>query len=180
MKNSHSVQLNGYPLQIDSPIVPTNPPHTYIFRKLTNLYSVRLTVAEKPVTFQLIDTAGQVSSFQNSTCENTEHLSQEQFNVIRRLSYHQSNIFLVCFNLIDPISFQNVKERWLPELKEHAPKVPFILVGLKSDGRTLSKTKSVKTDEGEQMARKIGAKCYVECSACTQVRVCSHSIKHFD
>jgi len=119
-----------------------------------DFYTVRLTVAEKPVTFQLIDTAG-----------------QEQFNVIRRLSYHQSNIFLVCFNLIDPISFQNVKERWLPELKEHAPKVPFILVGLKSDGRGLSKTKSVKTDEGEQMARKIGAKCYVECSACTQKNV---------
>ena len=94
---------------------------------------------------------------------------KEQFNVIRRLSYHQSNIFLVCFNLIDPISFQNVKERWIPELKEHAPKVPFILVGLKSDGRTLSKAKSVKTDEGEAMARKVGAKCYVECSACTQV-----------
>lgn len=119
-----------------------------------DFYTVRLTVADKPVTFQLIDTAG-----------------QEQFNVIRRLSYHQSNIFLVCFNLIDPISFQNVKERWIPELKEHAPKVPFILVGLKSDGRTLSKAKSVKTDEGEAMARKVGAKCYVECSACTQKNV---------
>ena len=77
----------------------------------------------------------------------------------------------MCFNLIDPISFQNVKERWIPELKEHAPKVPFILVGLKSDGRTLSKAKSVKTDEGEAMARKVGAKCYVECSACTQVTI---------
>jgi len=119
-----------------------------------DFYTVRLTVADKPITFQLIDTAG-----------------QEQFNVIRRLSYHQSNIFLVCFNLIDPVSFQNVKERWIPELKEHAPKVPFLLVGLKSDGRNLSKAKSIKTEEGENLARKIGAKCYVECSACTQKNV---------
>jgi small GTP-binding protein len=132
--------------------------------QLLNHFSlVRLTVADKPITFQLFDTAG-----------------QEQFNVIRRLAYPQTNIFLLCFNLVDQISFQNVKEKWVPELREFAPKVPIILVGLQSDERNVhpmkwsqgsQKSKPIKTEEGELLARKIGAKKYMECSACTQKNV---------
>ena len=107
-----------------------------------------------------------------------EPIFQEQFNVIRRLAYPQTNIFLLCFNLVDQISFQNVKEKWVPELREYAPKVPIILVGLQSDERNVhpmkwsqgsQKSKPIKTEEGELLARKIGAKKYMECSACTQV-----------
>jgi len=128
-----------------------------------DFYTVRLTVADKPITFQLFDTAG-----------------QEQFNVIRRLAYPQTNIFLLCFNLVDQISFQNVKEKWVPELREFAPKIPIILVGLQSDERNVhpmkwsqgsQKSKPIKTEEGELLARKIGAKKYMECSACTQKNV---------
>lgn len=79
---------------------------------------------------------------------------------------------------MDQISFQNVKEKWVPELREYAPKVPIILVGLQSDERNVhpmkwsqgsQKSKPIKTEEGEMLARKIGAKKYMECSACTQV-----------
>ena len=98
--------------------------------------------------------------------------------MIRRLAYPQTNIFLLCFNLVDQISFQNVKEKWVPELREFAPKIPIILVGLQSDERNVhpmkwsqgsQKSKPIKTEEGELLARKIGAKKYMECSACTQV-----------
>ncbi|KUF91923.1 hypothetical protein AM588_10004268 [Phytophthora nicotianae] len=45
-------------------------------------------------------------------------------------------------------SFENVKSKWLPEIRHHAPGVPFILVGTKSDLRddeeTLEKLKEKK------------------------------------
>lgn len=130
-----------------------------------DFYTVQLTVEERPITFQLFDTAG-----------------QEQFNVIRRLSYHDTQIFLLCFNLVDPVSFQNIKERWIPELKEYSAKgIPFILVGLQSDERNVApmkwsnqkknRLKPIKTEEGEALAKKIGARRYMECSACTQKNV---------
>uniref|UniRef100_G1ND39 Ras homolog family member Q n=5 Tax=Neognathae TaxID=8825 RepID=G1ND39_MELGA len=56
-----------------------------------------------------------------------------------------TDVFLICFSVVNPASFQNVKEEWVPELKEYAPNVPFLLVGTQ-----------------------IGAYCYVECSALTQ------------
>jgi GTPase SAR1 family protein len=45
-------------------------------------------------------------------------------------------------------SFENVKSKWLPEIRHHAPGVPFILVGPKSDRRddeeTLDKLREKK------------------------------------
>lgn len=45
-------------------------------------------------------------------------------------------------------SFENVKLKWLPEIRHHAPGVPFILVGTKSDLRddedTLEKLREKK------------------------------------
>ena len=43
----------------------------------------------------------------------------------------KANVFILCFNLVDPNSFQNVREKWINELNEYAPNVPIILVGLK-------------------------------------------------
>lgn len=60
---------------------------------------------------ELIDTAG-----------------QEDYDRLRPLSYNKANIFLVCYSVVNPASFTNVKETWVPELKEHAEHVPFLLV----------------------------------------------------
>ena len=99
--------------------------------------------------------------------------------MIRRLSYSDANIFLICFNVVDPESFVNVREKWLPELRQYGPeRVPIILVGLQSDQRNVVDVKCrlskkgkrpVKYEEGEMLAKKIGAKKYVECSSLTQV-----------
>ena len=49
--------------------------------------------------------------------------------------YPGTDIFLVCFSLVSPSSFENVKEKWVPEITHHCPKVPFVLFGTHLDLR---------------------------------------------
>ena len=60
---------------------------------------------------ELVDTAG-----------------QEDYDRLRPLSYNKADIFLVCYSVVVPSSYTNVKETWIPELKQHAADVPFLLV----------------------------------------------------
>ena len=94
---------------------------------------------------------------------------------LRQLSYPNKDLAFVCFSIVDRDSFLNVKKRWIPELHHHSPESSVILVGLKKD---LRKNKSiilrlmetdgcqpVSTEEGEALAREVGANAYIECSA---------------
>ena len=99
---------------------------------------------------------------------------QEDYDRLRPLCFPQTNVFLVCFSLVDPGSFENVKEKWVPEVRHHCPDTPIILVGtkldLKDDQDTLRQLKSrrqrpVRYVEGIIMQRNIGAVKYLECSA---------------
>lgn len=107
----------------------------------------------------------------------TDTAGQEDYDRLRPLSYPQTDVFLVCFSIISPYSFDNVKSKWYPEIQHHAPGVPLILVGTKSDLRSdanmiqqlTAKGLSVITkDQAENRVREIGARCYMECSALTQ------------
>ncbi len=40
-----------------------------------------------------------------------------------------TDVFLICFSVVNPASFQNVREEWVPELQEYAPSVPYLLIG---------------------------------------------------
>ena len=74
-------------------------------------------------------------------------------------------------------SFQNIKSKWIPELKHHAPTAKIILVGTKTDMRddkaTIDKMaekgqKPITPEQGTALAKEIGAIMYLECSALTQ------------
>eukprot|EP00744_Colponema_vietnamica_P002398 GILI01003770.1.p1 GENE.GILI01003770.1~~GILI01003770.1.p1 ORF type:complete len:192 (+),score=54.25 GILI01003770.1:84-659(+) len=123
-------------------------------------YSANVMVDGKPINLGLWDTAG-----------------QEDYDRLRPLSYPQTDVFLVCFSIISPASFENVKTKWYPEIQHHAPGVPILLVGTKSDLRQDEAAVSQLASKGlemisqvksEQMAREIGAVKYLECSALTQ------------
>jgi cell division control protein 42 len=86
-------------------------------------------------------------------------------------------VFLICFNVISPPSFENVKEKWLPEVHHHCPKVPCLIVGthihLRDDPQVVEKLsrqrlKPITPELGELLAMNMGAVKYVECSAVTQ------------
>ena len=74
------------------------------------------------------------------------------------------------------MSFNNVKERWFPEVHHHCPGVPFLIVGtqvdLRDDPQIMEKLQREKQEpvapgKGEHLARELGAVKYVECSALT-------------
>jgi len=84
---------------------------------------------------------------------------------------------LICFSIISPTSFDNIKHKWYPEIQHHAPGVPFILVGTKLDLRddqpTVTKLRSqgqhpITEAQGNELANQLRAYKYLECSALTQ------------
>jgi Ras-related C3 botulinum toxin substrate 1 len=60
---------------------------------------------------------------------------QEEYKKFRPFTYPQTDVFIVCFSLVSPTSLENVQNMWIPELKQHCPNTPYILVGMKSDLR---------------------------------------------
>lgn len=53
---------------------------------------------------------------------------QEDYDRLRPLSYPQTDVFLVCFSVVSPSSYENVREKWVPEITHHCAKTPFLLV----------------------------------------------------
>lgn len=132
-------------------------------------YSANVMVDGQPINLGLWDTAG-----------------QEDYDRLRPLSYPQTDVFLICFAVTSQTSLENVKAKWVPEIRFHAPGVPFILVGTKADLRTDQNTISKLNDKGlapvteeaaefmgsdlnaEQVGKDGKTSHYIECSALTQ------------
>jgi len=55
------------------------------------------------------------------------------YDRLRPLSYPQTDVFLICYSVINPVSFENVRAKWSPEIKHNNPDTPVVLVGTKSD-----------------------------------------------
>jgi small GTP-binding protein len=93
----------------------------------------------------------------------------DEYDQLRPLSYPDTHIFIIVFNLQSQDSLQHVEEKWVKEIEEHTKGIPFILVGNKLDMRKdKNDKKCVSTVQGEKVAKKIGASKYMECSAKTQ------------
>ncbi|SCU87409.1 LADA_0E03840g1_1 [Lachancea dasiensis] len=101
---------------------------------------------------------------------------QEDYDRLRPLSYPDSNIVLICFSIDLPDSLDNVLEKWIAEVSHFCKGVPIILVGckvdLREDFQTLESLRTtgqqpVTIAEAQEVANKIGAASYYECSAKT-------------
>jgi cell division control protein 42 len=145
--------------------------HTYTTRKFPwdyeptvfDNYAVTVNVGKQPVTLGLFDTAG-----------------QEDWDRLRIMSYTQTDVFIICFSVMEPASFSNVEEKWVPEIKQYMPNVPFILVGTQIDLRdnyvslkdlNRKNQKPISKEEGEKLSRRLGARAYIECSALLNINV---------
>ena len=46
-----------------------------------------------------------------------------------------TDVILVCFSVVRPVSFANIRDKWLMEIKKFMPKTPILLVGTQCDLR---------------------------------------------
>ncbi|XP_046366176.1 rho-related GTP-binding protein RhoJ-like [Haliotis rufescens] len=115
-------------------------------------YVVPLNVAGEEFVISMFDTAG-----------------KKNFENLRSFTYRESEVLLLCFSTCDRETLASINDVWMPELKRHSKhtkqKRPVILVGTQIDLRFGNEDSEVSTDEGVQLAKDIGADCYVECSA---------------
>uniref|UniRef100_A0A914X632 Cell division control protein 42 homolog n=1 Tax=Plectus sambesii TaxID=2011161 RepID=A0A914X632_9BILA len=123
-------------------------------------YAVNVMIGGEPYTLGLFDTAG-----------------QEDYDRLRPLSYPHTDVFLVCFSVVAPSSFENVREKWMPEIAHHCGNACVLLVGTQTDLRennsvvsklARSNQRPISFDQGNQLARELKLVKYVECSALTQ------------
>lgn len=63
---------------------------------------------------------------------------QGDFDHMRPLAYPNTDVFLICFDVGNRASFENVTEKWVPELSRFMPETPILLVGNKIDLRSES------------------------------------------
>ena len=93
---------------------------------------------------------------------------QETYDRLRTLSYYDTDVFIVCFSVEDPDSFENVRSKWVAEIKQYRPNTPFLLVGTQTDlrGSVVDLTdECITTGRGKKAAKRLGAVNYLECSA---------------
>ncbi|KAM6155771.1 rho-related GTP-binding protein RhoF [Rhynchocyon petersi] len=120
-------------------------------------YTARVTVGSKEVTLNLYDTAG-----------------QEDYDRLRPLSYQNTHLVLICYDVMNPTSYDNVIIKWFPEVTHFCPGIPMVLIGCKTDLRKdkeqLRKLKSAQLEpitytQGQSACEQIRAVLYLECSA---------------
>ena len=124
-------------------------PHEYVPTVFDN-YSKNVLFNDKTIQMDLWDTAG-----------------QDGFERIRQLSYPGTDVSIITFSLNNRSSLDHVKSKWYPEVTEHMPNRPIVLVGTKLDLRDDPTTETIPLSEGLKIAKKIGAANYIECSALT-------------
>ena len=98
------------------------------------------------------------------------------YDGVRPLLYPESDVCMVCYSVADPESYNNVSNKWIPELNKHRPNTPIVLVGTKTDLREELAERSKENTcgepltyaRGEELAERIKAVRYIECSALTQ------------
>lgn len=81
-------------------------------------YSVDLVVNSSPYSISLWDTAG-----------------QEDYDRLRFLAYPGTDVFVVCFDVVNRSSFENVSEKWIHEARYYVPETPILLIATKTDLR---------------------------------------------
>ncbi|KAI4196879.1 MAG: hypothetical protein LQ350_006248 [Teloschistes chrysophthalmus] len=103
---------------------------------------------------------------------------QEEFDRLRSLSYDDTHTIMLCFSVDSKDSLENIESKWVGEIAENCQGVKLVLVALKCDLRTdeeddenedpsqpRKSNDMIDYKEGLDVARRIQALRYLECSA---------------
>ena len=97
-------------------------------------------------------------------------------NSQREVAYREADVFLLCYKISDPSSLFSAINHWVPELRQHAPATPILLVGCAEDLRndravlqSLAKhgRSCVSPDQARSLSQQMGALGCVQTSAKT-------------
>ncbi|KAI8669757.1 hypothetical protein NCS57_00791800 [Fusarium keratoplasticum] len=132
-------------------------PLEYLLPTMNEAYWAKLDVGY-PLELSILDTGG-----------------LDDYDRLRPLSYPNTDLFLLCFDLGGSDLLSDGEDKWIPEVRKYCPKTPVVLVGCRKDVRECppavdelcSQLDPVSWATGEALARKIGAVMYMECSAKT-------------
>ena len=91
---------------------------------------------------------------------------------LRQLLYAETDVFLICFSLAGDYDPERVVTKWAPEIRHFFSDARICLVGTKLDRRgcetkDVTNFQALSYRQGLQLARKISAWQYIECSART-------------
>ena len=99
---------------------------------------------------------------------------QRDYDRLRPLNYRGADLFIIGFSVCSLTSYQNIIHKWIPEVKHHCSKVPFIIcctkIDLRDDKKWCDKN-IISFEDGLRLAKKYeqkGCKGYVECSSITK------------
>ncbi|XP_040463930.1 rho-related GTP-binding protein RhoD isoform X3 [Falco naumanni] len=104
----------------------------------------------------------------------------EDYDRLRPLSYSDANVVLICFDVTNPSSYDNILTKWYPEVNHFCKGTPVLLVGCKTDLRqdraVMRKLQEghlepISYQQAKAMARQVRAVSYLECSARYQENV---------
>eukprot|EP00439_Symbiodinium_sp_Y106_P083999 s165_g24.t1 len=85
-----------------------------------------------------------------------------QIQCLAKWFYDSASVYVMLFCLASRMSFESVEEKWRHEVGE----APILLVGTKLDlCAELKPSECISYQEGQALARRIGALDYLECSA---------------
>nr|XP_032823712.1 rho-related GTP-binding protein RhoF [Petromyzon marinus] len=99
---------------------------------------------------------------------------QEDYDRLRPLCYNGASVVLLCYDVMCPTSFDNIVQKWNPEMRHFCPGVPSFLIGCKTDLRKdrekVRKLRSggqepITYKQGAALAKEVEARDYIECSA---------------
>ncbi|KAI9249551.1 RHO1 protein [Sporodiniella umbellata] len=131
-------------------------PEEYVPTVFENYVAMVTLASGKSIELALWDTAG-----------------QEEYDRLRPLCYPETDVILACFAIDQAQSFENIRDRWIPEMDHFLFDVPRLLVGTKGDLRNNPKRieelradgrQLITPEQAHQLARRLNTQ-YVECSA---------------
>ncbi|CAO3662029.1 unnamed protein product [Rhizopus stolonifer] len=131
-------------------------PEDYVPTVFENYVAIVTLSSGRSIELALWDTAG-----------------QEEYDRLRPLCYPETDVVLACFAIDQIQSFENVQDRWIPEMDHFLYNVPRLLVGTKSDLRNnTERINELRTDgrqlitveQAEHLATRLNTQ-YIECSA---------------
>lgn len=109
------------------------------------------------------------TSYQRFELDIWDTSGSDDLNALRPLTYPQTDVFVVCFSLVDARSWIHVYDKWLPEVRQHIkikPRpAPILLVGTKADSVGQGMPSVANYDAIDELVSQGTVSCYTECSA---------------